>query len=263
VLIGAMNDARRPVVDELREIAARGYAFVDLTFEPPGAWPVEGAAGGRALRECGLQAVGHTPPYLPLASPIPELRAAARSVFAAMLGEFAAAGIALVNLHPDSTGVVSTRQDLAERNAEAIAVLVDDAAVRGLRLMVENLGRDFSVPTDLAPLFAAAPSLAFHLDVGHANMARAQGVPNRTPALLEAFGERLAHVHVHDNDGERDLHAPLGAGTVDWAEIVRELRGRGYDATVTIEVFAAGEPRDRSRELWRRWWDALEHGEIG
>ncbi len=137
---------------------------------------------------------------------------------------------------------------------QAIARLAEDAEERGVTLMVENLGR-FGRLEDLAPIFAAAPSARLHLDVGHANLARDRGEPNRAPQLLDAFGDRLAHVHVHDNSGYRDEHLPLGAGSVDWPDAVRRVRATGYDGTVTLEVFSREREHLRSsRRLWLEWW---------
>jgi sugar phosphate isomerase/epimerase len=82
------------------------------------------------------------------------------------------------------------------------------------------------------------------------------GEQNRTQSLLDAFGDRLSHVHLSDNrGGESDLHLPLGAGTIDWKNVVRMLKRAGWDGTVTLEVFS----REReyllmSRRLWLKWW---------
>ena len=123
--------------------------------------------------------------------------------------------------------------------------------------MVENMGYAFNTPQELAPLLDAAPNVRFHLDVGHANI-RPQGQPPRLPALLGAFGDRIAHVHVHDNKGRYDEHLPLGVGSVDWPDAARRLRATGYDATVTMEVFADERAyTDASRALWLDWWAAI------
>lgn len=251
-----MNNPALPLEDELRRVATAGFDFVDLTLEPPRSWPVDAAKVARLLDELGLSAVGHTAWYLPLASPYPELRKQARRVFRLAFDAFAAAGVELVNLHPDP-GPRLLERDATARNAEAIAEIAEDARAAGVTLMVENLGRSFSRPDDLRPIFDAAAGARFHLDVGHAHMWRGAREPNRTQALLEAFGERLAHVHVHDNLGADDLHLPLGAGTVDWRAVVRALKGARWDGTVTLEVFA-GEPAhlDLSRRLWLEWWAA-------
>ena len=250
-----MNNPAAPLDDELERIAAAGFDFVDLTLEPAHAWPCDGERVGRRLRELGLAVVGHTAFYLPVASPFPELREETRRLFGEFLDVFAAAGAKVVNVHPQPLPALFSTDDVRARNAEAIALLVEDAAARGLKLAIENMGRTFSRPADLAPLFAAADGAAFHLDVGHAHMGRAAGEPERFRDLLDAFGDRLVHVHVHDNLGVDDLHLPLGSGRIDWPAVVSALKNVGYDGTVTLEVFDT-EPVyvDVSLRLWREWW---------
>ena len=248
-----MNDPRAPLERELRRIAEGGFDFVDLTLEPPGAWPADGAAFARLLAELDLDAVGHTAFYLPIASPLPELREAALGLYEQALDVFAEAGVRLANVHPDP-GPSLLAREAAARNAESVARLAEAAERRGLRLMVENLGRLGTVE-ELRPLLDAAPSAGFHLDVGHANLGLGAGEPNRTAALLEAFGDRLAHVHVSDNLGADDLHLPLGAGTIDWPAAVGALKGAGWDGTVTLEVFSDERAHlETSRRLWLDWW---------
>ena len=180
----------------------------------------------------------------------------ARDLYSRALDTFAEAGVSLVNVHPDQRVPLQALDQVRARNAEAIASLAEDAATRGITIMVENLDRIFSSVDDLRPIFDPSPDLRFHLDVGHANLNLGMGQPNHTAALLEAFGDRLAHVHVSDNRGGRDdLHLPLGAGTVDWRGAIRALKQAGWDGTVTIEVFAREREHLRtSRRLWLEWW---------
>lgn len=255
MLLGSMNNPALPLEHELDRIAAAGFDFVDLTLEPPGAWPVDAAAVARMVRDHGLSVVGHTAYFLPIASPFPELRERAAALLVRALDVFAEVGASHVNVHPDP--LTRPAEDAVERNVQAIARLAAHAADRGLTLMLENLGRSFARTEDLRPIFEAVDGLAFHLDVGHANMSRRPGEPNRTAELLQAFGERLAHVHVHDNLGVDDLHLPLAVGTVDWPSVVRALKDAGYDGTVTLEVFAEERSYlDLSRRLWLEWWES-------
>jgi sugar phosphate isomerase/epimerase len=78
--------------------------------------------------------------------------------------------------------------------------------------------------------------------------------------ILEAYGTRLRHVHLHDNKGgSADLHMPLGSGTVDLHSAVRALRRCGYDGTITLEVFTPDKTYlSYSRDLLRRIWDSAE-----
>lgn len=251
-----MNFPGRSVLKEIHRIHEDGFDFVDLTLEPPAAWTPDGKEVGALLSDLGLQAVGHTAWYLPIASPFPELRQTARDLYRRALDTFADAAVTLVNVHPDQKVPLQSLDRVRKVNAEAIATLIADAGQRGITLMVENLDRLFSGVEDLAPVLSANPDARFHLDVGHANLRLGTGQRNRTPALLEAFGDRLAHVHLSDNrGGVDDLHLPLGAGAIDWRWAARTLKDAGYDGTVTLEVFSREREHLRtSRRLWLEWW---------
>ena len=79
MLIGAMNNPMFDPVDEIETYARFGLDFIDLTLEPQAAYSgtldIEGVRN--ALRRTGLGIVGHTAYYLPIASPLPQLRRAA------------------------------------------------------------------------------------------------------------------------------------------------------------------------------------------
>lgn len=256
MLIGAMNFPGRSVLKEIHRIADDRFDFVDLTLEPPAAWLPDGKEVGRLIADLGLRAVGHTAWYLPIAGPWPELRKTAREIYARSLDTFADAGVTLVNVHPDQRVPLQSIDQVRKANAEAIAGLAEDAAARGIRLMVENLDRLFAGVEDLAPIFDAVPDAGFHLDIAHANLRLGPGQPNRTKDLLAAFGDRLAHVHVSDNrGGPDDLHLPLGAGAIDWRAAVRWLKDADWDGTITLEVFSREREHLRtSRRLLLEWW---------
>jgi sugar phosphate isomerase/epimerase len=256
MLIGAMNFPGRSVMKEIHRISEDGFDFMDLTLEPPATWLPDGREIKRLLGDLGLSAVGHTAWHLPIGSPFPELRSTSRDLYRRGLDCFEEAGVRLVNVHPDQRVPMHSRDQMRKMNAEAIELLARDAAQRDITVMVENLDRNFSGVADLKPIFDHVPEVGFHLDVGHANLRLGLGEPNRTKALLDAFGDRLSHVHLSDNrGGEGDLHLPLGAGTIDWKGVVRMLKQTGWDGTVTLEVFS----REReyllmSRRLWLKWW---------
>lgn len=256
MLVGSMNFPGRSVAKEIHRIAEDGFDFLDLTLEPPAAWVPDGREVARLLGDLGLGVVGHTAWYLPIASPFKELRSVARDLYLRSLDIFAAAGVELVNVHPDARVPLHPAEQIRTLNAEAIAGLARDASERGIRLMVENLDRGFARVEDFAAIFEAVPDAGFHLDVGHANLRLGLGESNRTPSLLKAFGDRLVHVHVSDNRGGiDDLHLPLGAGFIDWKEAVTALKAAGYDGTVTLEVFSREREYLRtSRRLWLGWW---------
>lgn len=120
--------------------------------------------------------------------------------------------------------------------------------------MIENLPGDYNSAPQLGELLGRMPTLGLHLDIGHANL---QVPHNTTGEILEAWGNRLRHVHLHDNKGgHADVHMPLGTGSVDVRAAVQALQTCDYDGTITLEVFT---PDRRhllySRDLLRKLWD--------
>ena len=91
-----MNSPFLPLADEIGRIA-RGFEFVDLTLEPPEAWTVRPDEVQRLVASAGLDVVGHTAYYLPIASPFPELRVAARELMVQAFEIFAVSGNPLVD----------------------------------------------------------------------------------------------------------------------------------------------------------------------
>jgi sugar phosphate isomerase/epimerase len=254
--IGAMNHPRHDVVAEIEWMAGMGLEFIDLTLEPPGAasWQVDPRAIRAALDRTGLDVVGHTAYYLPIACPIESVRQAAVAELRRCLEVFGAIGARWMNIHPDGHAPMHDRAFVIERNLQSLEELLPTARQCEVGLMLENLPGHFNVPAQIASLLDPLPEVGFHLDIGHANLLVE---PSSAEALIRNFGDRLRHVHLHDNKGgHADLHLPLGAGTIDVAGQLRELRASGYDATITLEVFT----EDRgylaySRDVLRRLWD--------
>lgn len=256
--IGAMNNPMADVVDEIRAYAEAGFDFIDLTLEPQKAYSgtLQIKDVRNALKATGIGIIGHTAHYLPIATPIPEVRQAAIEEIERDILIFAELGSELVNVHPYVWAPLHETRWIRQTNIESFQHLSAKAQASGLRLMLENSPPHFNTPRDLANIFAAVPDMGFHLDVGHANL---ETEHNMTVELASYFADRLCHVHFSDNNGGNlDLHLPLGVGKIDWRWIVHILKRVGYDGTITLEVFA--EDREylyRSRDKLRDWWESV------
>ena len=256
MLIGTMNHPERNVLEEIAWMADDGMEFIDLTLEPPGAasWEIDSRSIRAALDRNRMAVVGHTAWYLPMASAIPEIRAGAISELRRCLYKFAEIGAKWMNLHADRHTPWHPRKFFIDCNVATIEELLPDVEKSGVGLMIENLPGDYNSAPQLGDLLDRIPQLGLHLDIGHANL---QVPYNTTEEILEAYGKRLRHVHLHDNKGgHADLHLPLGTGTVDVRRNVQALRKCGYDGTITLEVFTP----DRhhllySRDLLRKTWN--------
>jgi sugar phosphate isomerase/epimerase len=258
MLIGTMNHPDHDLIDEIRWMAEMGLGFIDLTLEPPkaGSWQVDTKAVRTALARHGLQVVGHTPYYLPLASPIEELRRAAVEELRRCLRAFSEIGARWMNVHPDRFAPFQDRRYFISRNIESLRELLPDSEKYGVGIMLENLPGEFNSAAQMRELLDPVPELGLHLDFGHANLQ----VPHSTAdEILNEFGHRLRHVHLHDNHGgQQDLHLPLGAGALDLEAVARSLKRCGYDGTLTLEVFT----RDKhflaySRDVWSKLWKSV------
>ena len=80
---------------------------------------------------------------------------------------------------------------------------------------------------------------------------------------LDLLGDRLAHLHLVDNDGSSDSHMIPGDGAVPLPELLAELYDRGYQGRCTIELVTAyqNEPSlyarraiDRLRAMLPEGW---------
>jgi sugar phosphate isomerase/epimerase len=255
MLIGAMNHPANDVLDEIEWMAGMGLGFIDLTLEPPKAasWRVDPKKIRQVLQRNCLGVVGHTAYYLPIASGIEEIRRASVIELRRCVDLFAAVGATWMNLHPDRHAPMHDRGFFIEKNLATLSELLPYASARGVGLMIENLPGDFNNARQLGELLDPFPELGLHLDIGHANLLVLESTVDE---LLSAYGDRLRHVHLHDNKGgAADLHLPLGTGSVDVRRAVRAIKACGYDGTITLEVFTPDRHHlAYSRELLQRIW---------
>lgn len=156
-----------------------------------------------------------------------ELAALSEPEFLSLCDWLADAGRGLpfrfLSVHAPTKGLQLDEAELVERIA-ALPAAIDAVVVHpdvlrrperfaalGRSLVVENMdGRKATgrTPEELEPYFAALPDAGFCLDVPHAgSLDPTMGLAHD---LLDAFGERLRHVHVSSVD-EGCHHVPLTA----------------------------------------------------
>ncbi|SDF35260.1 Sugar phosphate isomerase/epimerase [Thermus arciformis] len=148
------------------------------------------------------------------------------------------------------TGQVPLRHPLAlslarEALEETLALLAPSPIPLALENLALEEGDLLRGPEELKGLLDRFPGLGFCLDVGHALVE----LGPRGPLLYwEALGERLLHLHLHDNHGRKDDHLPVGAGSVPWEALAPLLRG--FSGTAALEVGGKeGGVRQSARRL--------------
>ena len=126
------------------------------------------------------------------------------------------------------------------------------AADRGIKLCIENLSERFS---DFSIAFDLIDSLGMTLDIGHGELLTKK---NRSYEFGSNCLERICHIHIHDNRGgnspEDDLHLPLGDGTIDFFSVLTNLKKKGFDKTIALEV--KPEHMIKGKKIIEEIWNA-------
>jgi sugar phosphate isomerase/epimerase len=254
---GAMNHPLRPVLEEIERLGRLGFDYLELALDPPEGHHQRVASQVPVLRDAlegqGMGLVAHLPTFVSTADLAPAVRVTAREEMRASLDLAAALGARFAVVHP-GLPVGMGRQLLPRVTTlalEALGELVDQAQDLGVVLGLENMfpacGHFFG-PEDLSAALRQFPHLRLTLDVGHAHIGDPDG--SRFTALMACCGARLGHVHLSDNRGKHDDHLPLGGGGIDFVAVVQALKARGYDGTLTLEVFT-DDPRTLPQSLKR------------
>ena len=112
--------------------------------------------------------------------------------------------------------------------------LLPYAKENGIKIATENLFRAAQNPEKMNRLLLGIDEEDFVLcfDSGHSSVV---GIPPEQ-FLREVEAKYLCAVHLHDNDGRRDLHQLPYTGTLRWDDILAALSGCGYSGNMNMEI---------------------------
>ncbi len=132
------------------------------------------------------------------------------------------------------------------RAREAMLALHDFNAGYGQNLLVENVGTNatslFTEDQFVEFLNDFPEDFGYLVDVGHAFI---NGWNLDT--LFARLGKRLRALHIHNNDGIKDRHAPLAEGNMDWNAILDAAMSPGGKLNLVLE-YNIGTELERLRE---------------
>ena len=261
---GLLTNPLENVPMEVSRIKELGFDYVEVGIEEPNATPSILMAQKNeilsALASNPIPPLGHTAYWVGFGSSHKEVRAGWIREAKEMILVASQLGIGLLNFHFYSRlGRVgrteSSREKFLHNFTDSMRELSQFAAQTQVELMLENVPPEYGHPLESLACFsqvmAGVPSLKFHFDVGHAFIEnRSKGVKE----YLDAFADRLVHVHIHDNHGKQDEHLPLGDGKIDFKKVVKLLKEVNYDKTITFEVFTSRSDAVRSMRILKKLW---------
>jgi sugar phosphate isomerase/epimerase len=132
-------------------------------------------------------------------------------------------------------GVSGEERD--ERKIEAAFSSLDEihvfAAQRGVEVLLENIPNDLSSAAALNDFLAQTHlKLNYCFDAGHAHMG------NGIAKEFDLMKDRIRSTHLHDNDGQADLHQFPSRGAIDWRAAMTLLRSRAGQYPLLLELKA-------------------------
>jgi sugar phosphate isomerase/epimerase len=100
-------------------------------------------------------------------------------------------------------------------------------------LMEPRVGEVTSTSDALIRLSQAVndDALGIIFDTAHLNAQK-----ELLPVSVHKLARLIRYVHVADNDGRDDHHYPVGRGTIDWPEVVRNLKAIGFDGVYAVDL---------------------------
>lgn len=254
-----------PLLNTLKEIdaiAKFGFDFVEIGLEEPGGDPGvlldEKKKILKLIEEKKLFIIAHTPWWIELGTEYENVRKEWVELSKERIDVANQLKIKTINFHSHSRGLVykndKYRKRILDNYVESLRELVSYAKQRNMQIIFENAASKGEIVEVkyLKYIIDRVPGLKFHLDVGHAFI---NGGMKSVKDFIMTFRDKLEHIHMHDNHGIFDEHAPIGKGKIDYASVVRMLKGIGYDKTITFEVFTSKEDAVKSREKIKKLWN--------
>lgn len=202
--------------------------------------PEQLGAAADVLTAAGLKCTFHAP-FMDLSpgSPEPLLRKATLHRFFQVLDAAAILKPGIVVFHPgyDRWRYGDIRDKWLGYSIETWQAVLERAAGIGCIIAVENIFEE--EPSTLLALLeaVAAPNFRHCFDVGHWNLFKKVGLEE----WFVALGGYIAEAHIHDNHGQRDDHAPLGEGNIDFPLLFRLMKRYAPQAAWTIEAHSREE----------------------
>ena len=251
-----MHDGLMPVLEKLKKMGYDGVEvpIFDLDREKWKLW-------SRRLDDLGLERTANTviaPEHNPLSAD-KAVRAAAYEHMEAVVDCCATVGSAILcGPHQVALGVFTGRgatDDEWKRSVEHLRRVAEYAATAGVVLAEEVVNRfelyHLNTLDQGIRLVdeVGHPNCRLHLDTFHAHIEE-----KNTADAIRRAGDRIAHVHVSEND-----RGVPGSGSVAWDGTFDALRETGYDGWLTVEAFGNFLPNlAAATKIWRPLFDSEE-----
>lgn len=192
----------------------------------------------QAARQAGIPVCQAHGPW-PYDDRLPETRELKFDATVRALHAAAIMGAPYLVIHPTMPVGWSASAHHEEDKAENIAYLrslIPYARDYGVKLAVENMPHAHVPCGRVSELVECIDTIDNEfvvacLDTGHCTC-----IGDDAGEMVRLLGNRLACLHVHDNDGRWDAHLLPYFGVTNWDSFIDGLRAIGYKGNITLET---------------------------
>lgn len=132
-----------------------------------------------------------------------------------------------------------TKEKWLQQLEKSLTELEPFCGNRGIRIALENLSKN-NFNEVVLPLLGRYSDkyIGVCYDSGHDNFS--SEVQENGFEELQAVGERLISLHLHDNDGSGDEHKIPFTGTINWEKCMAVIKKCGYNKIINMEITMDG-----------------------
>jgi len=164
-----------------------------------------------------------------------EIRASALAMNKILLQKILVLKADKLVIHPGTKVGEEGIRKQEENFGDSLEKLLPEAEKRKITLAVENMLPDHpgAGTKRLKQILRnfSSPYLGVCFDTGHAH------VSSDAVEEFELVEDKIITVHLHDNDGNQDMHTQPGYGTIDWRKFRESFQKSGNQSALIIEAF--------------------------
>lgn len=239
VLISCERFTDLPPILALAEANGAGLELQEFANDPDildGAWRSQVQRYRKALSGFSGELALHGA-FLDMYPGSPDRRVAglARERFQTNLLAAAEMGAHIIDFHTNYLPLIDDPHYLPgwlERQVVFWRDLAQEAQQADITIVLENMWEPEPGIIRRVLEIVNSPALRACIDVGHACVYSRIHVS----AWIEAMRPYLAYVHLHNTDGQHDVHLPFGTGVLDINSLLNQLRALPTPPTFCIEL---------------------------
>ena len=256
---GLLTNPSKDIISEISKIYNLNFDYIEIGIEGPEGNPdiikKKNDEIIKLLEQFKQKPIAHTAYWIDLASDYDYIR---HAWILEALREIKTAkklGIDLINFHANINGMFygERRKLVLDNLVKSLREIVNQAKKYKIDVMLENvpLSNGIHNIVEFKYIIDNVANLFVHLDIPHAFTS---GGMASVIDYINAFRDKIIHIHWHDNHGQRDEHLPIGEGLIDHQNAVKALKHIGYDRTITLEVFTSNNDAKLSADKLKIMW---------